>query len=415
MKYALMLALLFAIPRGVKAMDTLTVSIKQADSTFLKNNLLLLAGQLNISANQALQIQARVWPGPTITFDLNAFDPDNQRYFHTGPTGQKAAQFEQLLLTAGKRKFQILLAATNTEISRQELIDLLRELRYQLYLNYFEVFQQMQMIKVFDKQLIMLDELVTTYTNQAKEGNITMKEVIRLKAAYFSLNNDKALAQNKLIESQQKIRTILMTDAFVLPVSSEPWLSNINSLPTVNTLLDSALSQRPDLKLASLNRQYNQFDLKLQQRQRFPDVNLIGSYDQRGGAFTNQLNVGISFTLPAWNLNKGNIQHAFNRVNIADNTLKATQQETRSEVIAAWESMNTSLNQYNKITRFYSSDFDELIEGMNENFKKRNISMLEFVDFFEAYISAESEYERVRAQLAFSAANINYVTSSSIY
>ena len=30
-------------------------------------------------------------------------------------------------------------------------------------------------------------------------------------------------------------------------------------------------------------------------------------------------------------------------------------------------------------------NFNRLLEGVNENFRKRNISMLEFVDYYESY------------------------------
>ncbi len=37
----------------------------------------------------------------------------------------------------------------------------------------------------------------------------------------------------------------------------------------------------------------------------------------------------------------------------------------------------------------YESDLDQLIEKYQENFEKRNIGMLEFIDFLEAYLATK--------------------------
>ena len=54
-------------------------------------------------------------------------------------------------------------------------------------------------------------------------------------------------------------------------------------------------------------------------------------------------------------------------------------------------------------------------KGVNDNFKRRNITILEFVDHVEAYNESLADFERIKKQLAISAAQINYVTATKIY
>jgi cobalt-zinc-cadmium efflux system outer membrane protein len=91
------------------------------------------------------------------------------------------------------------------------------------------------------------------------------------------------------------------------------------------------------------------------------------------------------------------------------------QHEVKTEVLSAWKMMQLSILEYSKVNKLYSDDFEEVIEGVNDNFQKKNITILEFVDFFEAYNDSQAEMERIRTQLALSAININYTTASSVY
>jgi len=415
MKTGLILSMILGLFVPLQANDTIRLNIQQADSIFLSNNLLLIAAQLNVEANEALKIQARLWPNPNLSFDFNAIDPENKRTFHAGNTGQKSLVFEQLFLTAGKRKEQIKLAAGNAELALAEFSDLLRELRYKLYTHFFKANQQIQLMATYDKQLVVLDSLIETYNQQAAKGNITVKDVIRLKSAYFGLNNERTAAYIQLNEDQKEIRTILQLDSFILPLNLEDWYRKITVPVAMLSLLDSALRNRPDLHIARIQADLSNLNLRIQKKQNIPDINFIASYDQRGGAFTNQINAGLGFTLPFWNRNTGNIRYAATQVRLAETMSKVAENRVKQELVEAFEAMNSSVSEYLKINNLYSSEFDEVINGVNQNFKKRNISMLEFMDFFEAYISAKAEYERVRGQLAFSAAYLNYITSSSIY
>ena len=156
--------------------------------------------------------------------------------------------------------------------------------------------------------------------------------------------------------------------------------------------------------------QYN-----LQKRMLFPDVALNTSYDQRGGAFNNQVNVGIRIALPLWDQNRGNIKAAEAYQKEVELYVQQKTLEIQTDVSAAVLNMRRSIDEYNKLRALYNSDFDEVFNGINENFQKKNISILEFVDFFEAYTESIQEFERIKAQLAVSAAQINYVTANSIY
>ena len=57
------------------AMDTLRLPLQSAEKMFLDSNLQLLAQRYNIDANQALVIQARLWPNPNFQVSSDPIEP----------------------------------------------------------------------------------------------------------------------------------------------------------------------------------------------------------------------------------------------------------------------------------------------------------------------------------------------------
>lgn len=52
---------------------------------------------------------------------------------------------------------------------------------------------------------------------------------------------------------------------------------------------------------------------------------------------------------------------------------------------------------------------------MSLNFQKRNVSIIEFIDFFESYNDVLAELMRIKTQLVISAEQINLLTGKDIY
>ena len=217
MKFLKPFIFFLALPIICISQDKVSLTLSQVDSLFLKNNLLLLAQAYNVSAQEALILQAKSYPNPLFTADINALDPENQKVFHAGQSGQKAFAIEQLILLGGKRKTEIELARQNKQVAELELEDLLRNLRYQLHTSYYTINGQINTLGKYARQLELLDTLINSFEIQSKRGNIPAKDVIRLKSVYFKINNDKSLLAGDYFNEQQKIQVPVQVTKFLLP------------------------------------------------------------------------------------------------------------------------------------------------------------------------------------------------------
>ena len=391
------------------------LSLEDAEKTFLQNNLLLLAKQYNISAQQALIILANSYPNPTFNADFNVIDPQNNKYFHIDSSGQKSFQIQQLILLGGKRKTEIDIAKQNKILAESEFSELLRNLKFELTQAFYTINSERTIIENYDKQLQILDTIISSYKKQSDKGNIPLKDIIRLKSVYIKLDGNRAEISLDYSEQQKQLKILIQTNQDIIPVVNDDSYKSYIDLKPLNDLQTLALANRPDLKIADESAIIAALILKRQKRQAIPDIAVNSSYDQRGGAFRNQVNAGITMPIPIFNTNRGNIKAAEFDKKEMDLYVVGKKLEVELDIQQAWLNMQRNIKEYNKVIVLFNDEFSQVNKGVNDNFKMRNISILEFVDFVESYNESLADFERIKKQLALSAAQINYVTATKIY
>lgn len=394
---------------------TQSLTLEACEDIFLKNNLSLLAEQYNISARQALVIQAKAYPNPIFTADINVYDPQNKKMFHIDSSGQKSFEIQQLILIGGKRKVEVEIAKQNKSLAEAEFADLLRNLKAELGNRFYSINSQRRVIENFEKQLTILDTIITAYKKQSDKGNLPLKDLIRLKSVYIKINGNKSELAALNSEDQKRLKLLIQTTDEIVPIVPEEVFEKFVELKPMNDLQTIALANRPDLKLADENALLSALVLKREKKQVIPDLTLNGSYDQRGGAFHNQINAGLSLPVPILNTNRGNVKAAEFDKKAMELYLQEKKLEVELDIQQAWTNMQRSINEYNKVKALYNEEFLIVNNGITDNFNRRNISIIEFVDFVESYNESLADFEIIKKQLAQSATQINYTTATKIY
>lgn len=397
------------------AADTLQVSLKQADQLFLKSNYQLLATELQISDQKAQLLQAKLYPNPSFTAELNAIDPENNQVFHLGSTGEQSFQLEQLILLGGKRKSQIELAKKNVEMAELAFKDLIRQLKFQLHAGLYLLHQQQLLISKYTRQLKMVDGILNSYEEQAKKGNIPLKDVVRLKGVYLNLTNERAQVTGDYYASLARVQTLLQTDKIVLPAIDDNQINQLILPFKLDYLLEEALLNRTDILMSKKDMEIADQFLDLQKRLAKTDITLYTNYDQRGGAFQRQVNLGVRLPLMFWNKNQGNIKSAEVQKQTKNYLFEALKAQVVAEVKSNFLQYQQTISEYQKNKKLYNEDFESTLKGMTENFQKGNVSLIEFVDFFESYNNALSEMARSQMQLATSAEQIKLSTGKELF
>lgn len=375
------------------ANDTLQLSLPQVEERFLRKNFVLLASQYNLPIGQALQKQALLWNNPSISLEQNIYNQYTHKAFDMGSTGQNAVQIQQLILLAGKRNKRWQIEKLNTEISEYQFFDLMRTLRLELVSNFYSLVFTSQKRISLERQIQPLRLLTKAYEEQLAKGNVAFKEVARLKALQFKLEADRLTLLNDELAFNAVLKNMMAMqgDTFVQPVYSETkatWLTQKNFAD----LRADAQTHRYDLLAAQKNVELQLANVKLQKAMAVPDLNLGLSYDRAGSYIQNYYAVTLGMYLPVYNRNQQMVKVA---------QLQSEQSKTYSQGLVA--SLDNELQQhyrkavqldeaYKGLSGQLFGQMDQLQQAIMLNYQKKNITLIEFVDFFESYQENISNY-----------------------
>ncbi|WP_291147857.1 TolC family protein [Flavobacterium sp. UBA7680] len=410
-------ALLLLVLLNQVVMAQKTITLQDCESQFLKNNLFLLASHYNIDAAKAMTIQSRIWDNPTITAELNAYNPERNKYFDIGKEGQKVFGIEQLIYLGGKKRNEVKLAQTNEQLAELQFNDLLRTLKLQLRQSFYTVYYNTKSLEITDKQLVHIEDLINSYSIQAQKGNIPLRDVVRLQSLYLNFKNERMEVVNSSIEEQANLKLLLNSTETIIPdVSKDDFNKYLKIIPfDLKSFEDEAIANRPDYLAKQKEIEANELNLKWQKSLSIPDITLGANYDQRSGAFNREANVSVGIPLPLWNKNKGNIKNA----QVVLEQSKVEKQnfglQLETEITSAWNKWDESRKNYAVIKPTVNSDFEAVYNGILTNFQKRNISLLEFTDFMESYNQANIQLNELKKKLALSGEELNTTINKDLF
>lgn len=397
--------------------DSLRLTLTDAEAFFLKNNALLLAQKFNIEASKAQIIQAKLWDNPTFSGEQQLYNQQTKVPVPLGSQGQRAFQIQQLFLLAGKRNKQIELAKINAEASEYNYYDLLRTLAVDLRTNFYDIFFIAKSVAMYDEEMLTFQKLVGAYDEQYAKGNIPLKEVIRLKAFLLTLKKEQNELRQQLIEKQAILRTLLNTRdaAFIAPVINEKTLDSlgINNLK-LDQLTATAFENRYDLKMQDASMRYEKENLLLQKALATPDLRLGYSYDRNGSYIPNYHALTLQIDLPVFNKNQGNIKSSESRIEAARKTFEQGQTSLQNDVLRAYLKVQENNRLEQSIDSKFITSFDTLIEGVVASYQKRNISLIEFVDFVESYKNSVVELNSLKSDRMRSVEELNFVVGKKV-
>ena len=405
---------------GQTVTDTIRLSLPDAEKIFLQKNLSLLAAKYNINASQALVEQAKLWDNPVLSTDQNIYDGpkgDGKFFAHEANRGTVYIQVTQLIRTAGKRTKLAQLATDNTTLAKEQFDDVMRSLRYTLRNDLLEINHQLKLKKVYDGEITELRRLINGMDAELKAGNIALKDNMRLKALLFNLQNELVNIESAIqpVESELKLLLQSTDSSFIAPSLSYHFGElTTASIPAMDSLINKAMQNRPDAKIAQTALDFQKNNLIYQKALAKPDISIGTEYDQRSSYNPNYFGLAISLPLNIFNKNQGNIKAA--QFNIKQQeVLTGLQYSKIKNEINSVVTKFKYLQQVNNLQQLdFSEKYDSLFQNILKSYQARQISLLEFIDFIDAYKDTKLKLIEQHNNLIKSIEDINYTTNSTV-
>jgi cobalt-zinc-cadmium efflux system outer membrane protein len=373
---------------SVRAQDTVKINIGQAEKLFLEKNLQLLAESCSVDIARAGVMQAKLFNNPELSASTNIYNPDYGKWFGAGgKMGHYTLAIEQVIRIGGRRNREIAMMKSDVRLSENRFYDLLRTLRFSLNSAFYEAYYTLRSLESFDLQIAMLQDLQAAYGGLKGSGIVTSGEHARIQLLLYGLQSDRLELQEKFNGLQSQLQILLQDNrrVFIPEADGSEFAFRSPESLVPDSLISEAIENRIDMKIAREELEHQQRKVSLEKANVIPDLTLGVDYDKRGGYAKDLFSVSLSVPIPVFNRNSGNIRAA--RAAAAQKEMLAgiKQSEIENEVMKAYANAMEAGRASRSIDADFEQNMQSLLKSITDNFRKRNVGMLEFTDFYESY------------------------------
>lgn len=411
----LLILLMIRVWTGAAQEEVVRLSLDDALERFAACNLSLIAERYQVDMAEAQVTQAKLFENPVISFEQNVYNRNNGKYFDLGKEGEAVVEIEQLIYIAGQRNKRVRLEKLNKEIAVYQFEEVVRTLRGELKEKFVDLYYTRKSLSVYDREIGYLSTVLDVYKEQNAKGNVSLLEKSRIQALLLSLKQERNGISNEAVALEGDLRLLLglKREEVPEPLFDESALDRIELEKLPLAELSARMAGRPDLKQAEAGIRASEADVRLQRSLAFPEVSLKGAYDRAGNFCNNYFAIGLSVSVPLFNRNQGNIKSA--RLSVLRNNTLAEQarRQADNELFACYTKLAKALELYRSSDYELERDFDRIIEGVNAGFRKRNISLLEFIDYYEAYKETCLQLYGMKRDVVMAAEGLNTIVGDA--
>jgi cobalt-zinc-cadmium resistance protein CzcA len=405
----LVFALLSFNVANAQSPTTKSISVDDAITTALKNNLELQSQQLNVQSSTILKKSVFELPKTNVNFQFGQYNSINQdKAFQVSqsipfPTYYSA---KSSLYKAELQGSQLQQQATANEIKAQ--------VQYWFY--------QLQYLQTTKKQLQSLDSLYNDFVSAATlryktgETNLLEKTTAETKRGQLSL----LLKQNEtdFTTAYNSLKTLMNTSEDFAINDSE----NFQPLAIFNSLDTTLITNNPSLKLLYQQAVIAEQNKKVETASTLPDFN-VGYFNQSligvqsiNGADVNfdgskrfqGFNVGISIPITFFS--------NASKIKSLDYKQQALQKEAdngklilQTQLQNAFQQYNQNLSQYNYYKSTALPNAEIIISTAKVGFKSGDIGYIEYLQALQTATDVQLNYLQSINQINQSIININFL------
>jgi cobalt-zinc-cadmium efflux system outer membrane protein len=172
--------------------------------------------------------------------------------------------------------------------------------------------------------------------------------------------------------------------------------------------IDSALHNNPAYLLQQSQTVFQQQTLVYQKALRSPDITLGPNFDRHSNFAPNYIGLGVSLPLPVFNKNQGNIKSAEFNVKQQQAVTQNAEAELRSNIANAYNKLQLTIKQNNAVQKEFYTNYQEIYNNVLQSYKLKQISLLDFLDFFDTYKDSQLRLLQQQLNLQLSKEDLNY-------
>jgi cobalt-zinc-cadmium efflux system outer membrane protein len=378
--------------------NTTLITLDQAINLALAHNHSLQATRTLILQNQAQEITANLRPNPTLLADTQ-FVPFFSPQDFSGDNLNETQQFDigigYLFERGHKRQRRLQAARDQTGVQRAQVADAERTLAFNVGQQFVSVLLAESTLQFALQDLKSFQQTVDIGEAQFKAGFIGEGDYLKIKLQLLQFQTDVSSARLAKVQALVSLRSTLGYNAVpadydvVGDLAYQPLKGNLEDFQA------KALTERPDFRAAELGITAAQSQILLAKANAKVDVN--GTYDFTHVSGENTASIFVSFELPIFNRNQGEIARTGFALTQAQQQQQAASDTVLSDVANAYESVRSN----DEVVQLYTSGYLKQAQDSRDiseyAYKRGAASLLDFLDAERSYRSVQLAYRQALA------------------
>lgn len=358
--------------------------MKQAKELAFQRNWDLLAAAIGVDAATAQKIVAHELPNPTLSLSTTKINVDGHPNSTPAGNGFWDRSYDtifavnQLLEIGGKRRNRQRSAQAGFESARAQFFDARRTLDLGVAKAYVAAAQAEENVSVLIQSAGTLRQEAQIAEVRFNAGEISSsdKAQIDIQAERFELDSQAARAaaaqarvalEVLLGESHPEGKVVLSDKLETLVSSSSPSRTNFSVI------------WRPDVLAAEAALRRAEADLRLQKANRIPDPTVVAQYEHEPPDAPNSIGLGVSFPLPLWNHNRGNVLAAEAAREQARLAFEKIQAQAGAEIATAELAYDDALRRWQSYRDNIGPKSRQIRETIAYSYQKGGASLLDLL------------------------------------
>ncbi|HEU0064549.1 MAG TPA: TolC family protein, partial [Flavisolibacter sp.] len=217
---------------------------------------------------------------------------------------------------------------------------------------------------------------------------------------------------------ESELRTIIQLPSsnYIIPLPDTSAIMNQHpDAIALQQLLDSAYTNRPDLLIARANHTLSEQSYSYQKSLAVPDLTVGGTYDRSGSYIPNFNGISVGLNIPVFNRNQGNIKAYKSLIEFNNLQEQSVQKSIEEQVFRGLERAIDADRLYASMDKSFTGEFSQLARAVFENYQKRNISLIDFLNFYDSYKQYIVQLNTILQNRANALENMNFLTGTNFF
>lgn len=309
------------------------LTLKEILNLALLNNPDIQSSAWRIRSNEALKDQANLSINPELELEYTNADEDESEItlsqeFEIGGKRSSRVNVAKKELDASRFDF---------EVKRLSLIEDVKKL-------YYEIYTIQSRIKLFEETVQLAEKVLSFTKKRVTSGASPKVEVTRAQLALFAANIRFNNSKRKLITKLTSLAGLWGEFKFN-SFRIDPKISIPKSLPELSALREK-IKNNPTLSKMKIMKERQLSVISLEKANRIPNLTFGATYAQNHESNDNSVALSVSFPLPLFDRNQGNIASSM----IGKNLVRLDYERTYNELnLKLYDSYNQMKNSFEEI------------------------------------------------------------------